>query len=154
MFFSLALLHLLLQALILQSSGQSEALPCISNYNDLKKALRDNGTSNIRQLLDTFYPPNEATVHSVRVAYCISDNKTYCSPMSDTYTYQWAENSFLLILEPELLNALALRLFELISADLNLVIGLPFCFNDTEIAREMLETMTTWVRLNNSFPTL
>lgn len=145
MFLSLALSILMLESLIIpQSSGQSLA-PCISSYDDLKNALRDNETTNIRKLLDTFYPPNEATVHSVRVTYCISENKTGCSSMSDAYTYQWATNSFLLIVEPDLLNALTLSLFELISADLSLVIGLPFCSNDTETARQLLDTLTTWV---------
>ena len=146
MFLSLALSILMLQTLILpQSSGQCSTPSCISSYDDLKKALRDNDTTNIRKLLDTFYPPNEATVHSVRVTYCISENKTDCSSVTDTYTYQWATNSFLLILEPDLLDALTLSLFELISADLSLVIGLPFCSNDTETARQLLDTLTTWV---------
>ncbi|XP_019850921.1 PREDICTED: uncharacterized protein LOC109581323 [Amphimedon queenslandica] len=147
MFLSLALSILMLKALIIpQSSGQCLAPSCISSYDDLKNALRDNDTTNIRKLLDTFYPPNEATIHSVRVTYCISENKTGCSSMSDTYTYQWATNSFLLIVEPDLLNALTLNLFELISDDLSLVIGLPFCSNDTQTARQLLDTLTTWLR--------
>ena len=133
--------------LLLYSSVKAEDdITCIRNYGDLKDALLDRETDNERLLLDTFYPPSgESIVHFVNVLYCISDNKTKCSPGSTNYTYYWADSRLLLVIEPYLLNALTLTAIKLHVDEVTLTISPPFCSNDTEANLQLLNTLTVWV---------
>lgn len=122
----------------------TQTFSCIDNYEELKTTLRDNTTDNIEKLLDTFYPPNESTVHSVLVTYCFETSNTtnYCL---DNITYHWSSNALLLVVEAELLNALTLHLFDLISRNVTLMMQTPFCSTDINTNLLFTETLTTWV---------
>ena len=132
---------------VLYSSVQADNVTCISNYADLKDALRDKETDNVRKLLDTFYPPNGLPVHFLNVTYCLSDSKTECSPTSVIYTYHWADNGLLLKIEPQLLISLTLGFIHLSASEISLIISPPFCSNESENNLALLNTLTTWVSI-------
>lgn len=130
--------------LLFYSLAKADNTTCISNYADLKEALRDKETGNVPKLLDTFYPRNGSIVHFLDVTYCISESKTECSQPSLRYTFHWADNGLLLVIEPNLLNALTLSFIQFGTSEIGLIISPPFCSNETAI---LLNTLTTWVSL-------
>uniref|UniRef100_A0A1X7VUZ1 Uncharacterized protein n=1 Tax=Amphimedon queenslandica TaxID=400682 RepID=A0A1X7VUZ1_AMPQE len=113
---------------------------------DLKDALRDKETDNVRRLLDTFYPPNGLVVHFLNVAYCLSDSKTMCSPTSVIYNYHWADTRLLLAIELKLLISLTLGFISLGLKEITLIISPPFCSNESESNVVLLNTLTTWLK--------
>ena len=132
---------------LLYSSVQADNVTCISNYADLKDALRDKETDNVRKLLDTFYPPDGSMVHFLNVAYCLSDSKTECSPTSVIYYYHWADTRLLLAIEPKLIASLTLNFISLGVKEITLIISPPFCSNESENNEILLNTLTTWVSI-------
>lgn len=138
---STAAILLVLLLLLQDYSSAQDAFSCISTYGQLKDILRNNKTDNIETLLDVFYPPNESTVHSVNVTYRFISNTSTCS---DSFTYQWSSNALLLVVEPDLLDALSFKLFDLISRDLNLVMTVSFCSCGPSNLL-LLDTLSTWV---------
>ena len=130
---------------LLYSSVQADNVTCISNYADLKDALRDKETDNVRRLLDTFYPPDGSSVHFLNVTYCLSDSKTECNPTSAIHYYHWADSGLLLVIEPQLLVSLTLNFISLDVKEITLIISPPFCSNESENNEILLNTLTTWV---------
>lgn len=149
---TLSLVLLVATLLLLPTLGvEGDDIACIETYSDLKSALRDEETDNIRKMLDAFYPiqPN-SNMLLVNITYCISDSKTYCTPTSDdnntyTYMYHWSNNRLLLIIEPELIDVLTFTIFSLNTSQLDLIISPSFCTNDTQKHIQLLDTLTTWV---------
>ncbi|XP_019850890.1 PREDICTED: uncharacterized protein LOC109581309 isoform X1 [Amphimedon queenslandica] len=131
---------------VLYSSVQADNVTCISNYADLKDALRDKETDNVRRLLDTFYPPDGSPVHFLYVTYCLSDSKTECNPTFGTYNYHWADTRLLLVIEPNLLVSLTLDFIKLGVKEITLTISPPFCSNESESNVILLDTLTTWLK--------
>uniref|UniRef100_A0A1X7VW98 Uncharacterized protein n=1 Tax=Amphimedon queenslandica TaxID=400682 RepID=A0A1X7VW98_AMPQE len=131
---------------VLYSSVQADNITCISNYADLKDALRDKETDNVRILLDTFYAPNGSLVHFLNVTYCLSDSKTECNPTFGTYNYHWADNGLLLLIEPGLFISLTMDFISLGVTNITLIISPPFCSNESESNERLLNTLTTWLK--------
>lgn len=149
---TLSLVLLVATLVLLPTLGvEGDDIACIETYSDLKNALRDEETDNIRKMLDAFYPiqPN-SNMLLVNITYCISDSKTNCIPMSDdnetyTYMYHWSNNRLLLIFEPGLIEVLTFHIFSLGISQLDLIISPSFCTNDTQKHIQLLDTLTTWV---------
>lgn len=149
---TLSLVLLVATLLLLPTLGvEGDDIACIETYSDLKSALRDEETNNIRKMLDAFYPiqPN-SNMLLVNITYCISDSKTNCTPTSDdnntyTYMYHWSNNRLLLIFEPGLIEVLTFHIFSLGISQLDLIISPSFCANDTQRHIQLLDTLTTWV---------
>lgn len=113
---------------------------CIGTYQELKDSLRNNGTDNVLNLLNTFYPSKEVQVHYVRVVY------SYSSLVGNTtsVTLYWTDTALLATIDYDLLKALTFRIADLTDEKLSVFIS-PFCNDTDEI--ELLDTLTIWVSI-------
>ena len=150
---------ILLTVIISLSVVEGADITCIETYSELKDALRDQGTDNVRKMLDAFYPTSsDSNIHLVNITYYISniqlpsnytlmsyDNDSYYSDVY-VYMYHWTDNRLMLIVEPILLNTLTFYLFSFGVSQLHLFINPSFCTNNTERHIELLDTLTTWVK--------
>uniref|UniRef100_A0A1X7TYE6 Uncharacterized protein n=1 Tax=Amphimedon queenslandica TaxID=400682 RepID=A0A1X7TYE6_AMPQE len=137
------------------NAAENGSEPCIRNYEELRRALRDNETNNIATLFNAFHPPNSQEVQVAGIMYCIGDNKTFCSDkqvdeelehMHMNYTFRWAANALLLVQEYELINALVFNLFQFNYVNIPLIINPPFCDDVSEKDKiDNLRFLTTWV---------
>ena len=154
-------LSLILLTVIISSSVVEGAdITCIEtySYSELKDALRDQGTDNVRKMLNAFYPTSsDSNIHLVNITYYIGNiqlpsNYTLMSYDNDSYSdvyvymYHWADNRLMLIIEPFLINILTFYLFSFGVSQLHLTISPSFCTNNTERHIELLDTLTTWVK--------
>ena len=100
---------ILLTVIISLSVVEGADITCIETYSELKDALRDQGTDNVRKMLNAFYPTSsDSNIHLVNITYCISNYESNCTLMSydnDSYysdvyiyMYHWADNRLMLIL--------------------------------------------------------
>ena len=149
---------ILLTATISLSVVEGADITCIETYSELKDALRDQGTDNVRKMLDAFYPTSsDSNIHLVNITYYIGNiqlpsNYTLMSHDNDSYsdvyvyTYHWADNRLMLIIEPFLINILTFYLFSFGVSQLHLTISPSFCTNNTKRHIELLDTLTTWVK--------
>uniref|UniRef100_A0A1X7TYJ7 Uncharacterized protein n=1 Tax=Amphimedon queenslandica TaxID=400682 RepID=A0A1X7TYJ7_AMPQE len=138
---------LVLQLVLLcPSTNAAENYSCISDYDELRKALRDNDTNNIQTLLNVFYTPNRQDIQVAEIVYCVSENKTYCST-DEVFQFKWAASALLLIQEYELIDALVFDLFKFNYTTALLIISPPFCDDVNENDKlSNLQLLTTWIK--------
>ena len=155
----MSLSFILLTVIISLSVVEGADITCIETYSELKDTLRNQGTDNVRKMLNAFYPTSPNTnVHLVNITYYIGnfqlpsnytlmsyDNDSYYSDVY-VYTYHWTDNRLMLIVEPILLNTLTFYLFSFGVSQLHLFISPSFCTNNTKRHIELLDTLTTWVK--------
>uniref|UniRef100_A0A1X7TIP2 G-protein coupled receptors family 1 profile domain-containing protein n=1 Tax=Amphimedon queenslandica TaxID=400682 RepID=A0A1X7TIP2_AMPQE len=123
-----ALKTALLFSLFFSVIRADDATVCTKTYADLEEALLDRETDNNRLLRDAFYPPGgESLVHFLNVVYCVNSR-------------------LLLVIEPNLVRALTLTSVTFHIDEVLLIISPPFCSNVTLNNRQLLKTLTTWLK--------
>ena len=123
----------------------SESDECVEDLPSLIAAFSSNKTEtdNVLRIENTFYPQNKTALHYVIVCYCYQKP---CHWNNTNYTYVWADNPILFVVDYYLSSTLTFFLADLGDIDnVSFVVSEPCNNKDTE---DLLFALTTQVTFN------
>ena len=121
---------------------------CVEDLQSLIAAFSSNETStdNILRIQETFYPDYKPAPHYVTVYYCFEEP---CNKTIVDYTYIWAENPILFVVDYYLFSSLTFKLADLGGiAEQSFIVPVP-CNNNTN--KNLLLALTLQVTSLISF---